>query len=463
MTASALVATKVRKAWEMCHREDFVDAWPVLKDILNEEPDNTEALYLAGCILRKQGSVGLALQLFRRALALKRDIPNLWMHFGACLHDTNHFDEARECFKVVNKALPDDPMPMANMAASYVQEGKAREAVEWADKALALDPDHTIAKIAKAFGCLALGRWDDGWQHIEALYQEKLITRVYTPEKEPVWDGSKGKTVVVQADQGLGDMIMFAQCLPDMIRDCKKVVLETNERIAPVFARNFPQIDVYPTLKDRGVEWPKKYQIDASIHLSYLGKWYRRKDEDFPRRPYLTADPELAKVYREWLEQFPKPWVGIAWRGGIPETNTRARSMELPDLAPVIRAGGTMISLAYQDVRLEVARWNIDNPQQIVVPVIDNSGSFEHTLALISQLDHVVTVTTTAAHACGALGKRCYVLVNRVPQWRYAHGKDHLMWYPDSLTLYRQKPGEDTWDHAVGRLAKDYRTFVLGE
>jgi hypothetical protein len=122
-----------------------------------------------------------------------------------------------------------------------------------------------------------------------------------------------------------------------------------------------------------------------------------------------------------------------------------------------------MISLAYQDVRQEIARWNIDNPEQIVVPVIDNTGDFDWTMALISELDHVVTVTTTAAHVCGAIGKRAYVLVNQVPQWRYAHGKDHLMWYPDSLTLYRQKPGETGWEHAVGRLVKDYKTWVLGE
>lgn len=450
-----MIANKVRAAWEMCKREEFVEAWPVCKEILNEEPDNAEALYLVGSMLRKQGHVGHALQLFRRALAIKRDIPNLWMHYGACLHDTNQYDEARACFAIVQKALPNDPMPLANTAASYVQEGKAREAVEWADKALAIDPEHTIAKIAKAFGCLALGRWKDGWDHIEALYSEKLITRVYTPEKEPIWDGSKGKTVVVQADQGLGDMIMFSQCLTDMVKDCKKVILDTNDRIAPVFKRNFPEIDVYPTLKSRGLEWPKKYQIDATIHLSWLGKYYRKSSSEFPRKAYLTADPELAKVYREWLEQFPKPWVGIAWRGGIPETNTKARSMVLADLAPVIQSGGTPISLAYQDVGLEVSRWNIDHDAQVVVPSINNNGSYEHTLALISQLDHVVTVTTTAAHACGALGKSCSVLVNRVPQWRYAHGKDHLLWYPESLTLYRQLPGETTWEPAVTRLMKD--------
>lgn len=452
---------RLQAAHAAIHREDNAAAWPLLSDILNEDPENAEAIYLVGIIMRRQGHIGVALQLFRRALAIRNDIPNIWMHFGACLHDTHSYEEARECFQFVMKHLPDDPMPMANIAAGYVQQGKAREALEWAEKALAINPQHTIASIAKAFGCLSLGRWEEGWKYADKLYGEKVMTRVYTPNREPPWDGSPGKTVVVQADQGLGDMVMFAQCLPQMAQDCKKVIVETNERLAPLFARCFPMVDVYGTLKDQGIRWPKKYKIDAAIHISWLGKYYRKRDEDFPKQPYLTPHPGYVKAWREWLEQFPRPWVGIAWRGGIPETNTKARSMTLEDMAPVIEAGGTMINLCYQDVRLEIARWNIDHERQVHYPELDNEGDYERTVGLISQLDHVVTVTTTVAHVCGALGKRAYVLVNQIPQWRYAHGGDHLPWYPDSLRMYRQKPGETGWGHVVGRLAKDYRTWVL--
>jgi hypothetical protein len=94
-------------------------------------------------------------------------------------------------------------------------------------------------------------------------------------------------------------------------------------------------------------------------------------------------------------------------------------------------------------------------------PELDNDGDYERTVAFISLLDHVVTVTTTVAHVCGALGKRAYVLVNQIPQWRYAHGGDHLIWYPDSLRMYRQKPGEKGWSHVVSRLKKDFAAWVL--
>jgi hypothetical protein len=447
----------------LIERGDYSNAYLLASELLNEQPENAKALYLFGWVLRQQGHVGAALQMFRRALSIMPDTPNIWMHYGACLHDTHQYEDARQAFHRVRKDLPDDPMPIANIAATYVQEGKCNDTIKWADMALAIDPEHRIARQAKAFGCLGLGRWADGWEHAQVMYGESLTIRVYNPpeREEPQWDGTKGLTVVVQADQGLGDMIMFSQCLHEMVKDCKQVIVETNPRLAGLFRRNFPGIIVYDTLKQDEISWPLDHQIDAHIHISLLGKFYRRDTAAFHKRPYLEADPAKRAVWRAWLEQFPKPWVGLAWRGGIPQTNTTARSMQLADLAPVIRPGGTAISLAYQDVGLEIARWNIDNHEQVVVPPIDNKGDYDETIALIAELDHVVTVTTTVAHVCGALGKKAYVLVNSIPLWRYVYGGDHMVWYPDSLRLYRQKRGEDGWSHAVARLARDYEAFVL--
>jgi hypothetical protein len=443
-------------------RDDLTNAWPIASEYLTEFPDDPKALYLCGAIMSKLEHPGVALSLFRRALAFAPEQPNIWMNFGACLHDTNQFDDAREAFLRVHKLLPADPGPLGNIAASYVQEGKCNDALKYANRALALDPHNQVAKIARGFASLGLGRWSDGWEHAEALYGDSLNVRIYSPgEPEPMWDGSPGKTVVVQADQGLGDMIMFSQCLPEMVRDCKQVIVETNARLAPMFRRNFPGIIVYDTLKQSEADWPHQHQIDAHVHISYLGKFYRKTNDDFPRKPYLTACPEKRAKWRAWLEQFPRPWVGFAWKGGIPKTNNAARSMALKDLSPLLKSGGTAFSLAYQEVALEIAQWNIDNHEQIVVPDLNNEGDYGETLAFIAELDHVVTVQTTVAHACGALGKPAYVVVNNIAQWRYAYGGDRLMWYQDSLRIYRQAHGEKDWAHVVARVARDYQSFII--
>jgi hypothetical protein len=457
-----MIESKLRKARQLVAREDYHQAWILVQDILNEEPERPEALFLGGVILRQQNYVGMALTIFRRALSLEKNQVNLWMHYAATLHDVCRYDEAREAFFSVAKMVPDDPMPYANIAAGYIQEGKARECIEYADKALALDQDSHIAHVSKGFACLALGRWKDAWDHKNHLYGNQLNIRVYNDKdhEEPEWDGSPGKTVVVQCDQGLGDQIMFSQCLNDMGKVCKKVIIETSERMAPLMKRNFPFADVHATLKSAGQGWSKDYQIDAHIHISFLGKFYRNKNEDFPRTKYLTPDPVLVEKWKEWLSKFPGRTVGLSWKGGVPHTQRHLRSIDLKDLEPVMTEG-TFIDLSYQDNDREVALWNLKGGPQVIKPPI-NEKNFDDTVALIAALDDIVTVTTTAAHVCGAMGKHAYVLTPSIAQWRYAyHYKDgkQMIWYPEgSATLYRQKPGEE-WEHAINRVAKDMKNI----
>lgn len=437
--------------------EDWVNAWHLVNHDLNEQPENPELLYLAGSVLRSQGHIGMSLPLFAKALSKDQRQPNLWMHYGATLHDLNQWDDAIKAFEMARQLVPYDPMPPANMAASWVQKGQWREAINWADKALSIDPDCYIAHISRSFACLALGRWMDGWEHAEYLYGNHLHVRVYNgPEnEEPEWDGRPGKTVVVQCDQGIGDIIMFAQCLPQMAKDCKEVIVECAERLVPLMRRTFPEVTVYGTLKKSHQEWSKNHKIDAHCHISALPKFYRKLDKEFPRVAYLKPNQERLDKWLAWLESLPKPWIGVSWKGGIQKTQAHLRSLDLEQLAPVLTKRASFIDLSYKDNSAEIARWNIKGRSQVICPPVD-VNDYEDTVALVAALDDVVTVTTSAVHVCGALGRKAKVLVNEVPQWRYAHRcGDGMIWYPeDSVRLYRVKPGED-WSHPIKRLAGD--------
>lgn len=445
-------------------RDEWPTAWKLLNLVLNEEPDRPEALYLMGHVLRQQGNPGLALPLFAKALSQEQKQPNLWMNYGACLHDLNKWDDAIAAFKIVHAMLPTDPQPMANMGGSLVQQGKWHDAINWADKALAIETENHIAQIARTFGCLGLGRWKEAWKHADYLYGHHLDVRVYNPpeKEEPEWDGSPGKTVVVQCDQGIGDILMFSQCIPMMIRDCKKVIIETVKRLVPLFTRLFPEADVYGTLKQTGMEWVDRYEIDAHIHISHLGKFYLNKDKDFPRKAYIQTDPKMDAAWTPLVEHYPRPWLGIAWKGGIQQTSKHLRSVELEAYAELIESWpGTVFDLSYHDSKREVAVYNLSHQKQVVNPMI-NADNFEATVSLVGMMDQVVCVTTTVAHLCGAMGRSAHVLVPEVPTWRYAYRVDDgkgLIWYPkDSITLHRRVPGESDWTHCIGRVSKALRS-----
>ena len=460
-----MIETKLRTARTLLQRDELDTAWLVLNDVLNEQPDRPEALFLAGCCLRQKNMVGSAVHMFRRALAFDPKQLQLWMHYAATLHDLCRYDEARDAFQHIIKMAPDEPMAWANVAAGYIQQGRAREAIENADKALALEPDNYIAHISKGFACLALGRWREAWKHKEYLYGNQLNIRVYrtADNEEPEWDGTPGQTVVVQCDQGLGDQIMFAQCIHDLIRVSKKVIIETSERMGPLMARNFPEADVYTTLKSPQQAWAQLYDIDAHIHISFLGKFFRSETADFPRKPYLKPDEALVKRWKVWLEQFPGRHVGVSWKGGVPHTQRHLRSVELPDLSPILSLPGcSFFDLSYQDNNREIAFWNLQGGAQIIRPPIDGKN-FDDTVAFIAALDDVVTVTTTAAHVCGALGRHAYVLVPSIAQWRYAYhheGDTQMIWYPEGSTvLYRQKHGEP-WQMPIQRVYTDMKRIT---
>ena len=380
------------------------------------------------------------------------------MHYAACLHDMHLYDDARAGFMVVHEQIPQDPMPVANIASGYVQQGKLRDAFDWASKALALNPDNTIGRIAKGYACLGLGRWREAWQYVEALYGEHVATRIYRERdnEEPEWDGSPGKTVVVTCDQGIGDIILFAQCLHEMVRDCKEVIVECPQRLVGMFRRSFPGVTVYGTLAQTNMRWVHEHQIDARINMSFLGRVYRNLDKDFPRKPYLVADHKRQQKWREWLEQYPRPWVGLAWQGGLISTQRASRSVPLAAYAEIIKAGGTCFDMSYQDQLVDIARWNIDNQEQVIRPWPDLSD-YEDTIALVSVLDEVVTVTTALAHVCGALGRSASVLVPHAAQWRYQYRcGDGMIWYPEnSVRLYRQLPGETDFANAIKRIVRD--------
>jgi hypothetical protein len=162
--------------------------------------------------------------------------------------------------------------------------------------------------------------------------------------------------------------------------------------------------------------------------------------------------------WKAWLADKPRPWIGVSWKGGIQKTQTHMRSLDLDQLAPVLNLPGSFIDLSYKDNGAEIARWNLNNKGQVLVPPVDQTD-YEDTIALVAALDEVVTVTTAVVHACGAIGRTARVLVPEVPMWRYAHRcGDGMIWYPPgSVHMYRRAHGEVNWGPVISRVTRDLK------
>jgi hypothetical protein len=236
------------------------------------------------------------------------------------------------------------------------------------------------------------------------------------------------------------------------------VTIECDGRIERLFQRSFPTTKVYGTrYKEKTPKWKENCpRFDARVALGALPQFYRNEDKDFPPTPYLTPRPDMVLQWKTLLESLGnKPKIGIAWTGGIPRTGQYKRSVSLDTLGPLFKGfDADWISLQYKEPEVEFA----EHKYNIKIHDWDwgtRVWDYDQTVALISQLDLVISVCTTVVHAAGALGKECWCLVQDPPLWRFFRNEDTFIWTP-SVKLYRQKGSEWPIYTLLGALKDKY-------
>jgi ADP-heptose:LPS heptosyltransferase len=250
----------------------------------------------------------------------------------------------------------------------------------------------------------------------------------------------RGKKLLVIGEQGIGDEITYASVIPDAAKD-NDISYECDHRLEGLMRRSLG-VEVHGTRFNPDKTWRETRAFDASALSGSLCMEYRRKDEDFPRKGWLVADPERRLQWRALLDQLPGRKVGIAWTGGRDNTFKSRRSFNLEGLLPILKTPGiTWVSLQYKDTN-EIAEFTKKHGIEIKHwKRATENCDYDETAALVQELDAVVSVTTAVVHLCGGLGKKCYVLVPARSRWFYASNDSRHRWY-ESLELFRQS---DKW------------------
>lgn len=425
--------SRIIKAHDLAASGEPDEALREASKILDENPDEPRALFLAAYVFLEAERYGMAYNVLKRASEIVPFREEVWNNMGMACMKMGRIDEAR---KLLNKSLklnPKNVSAMNNLALICVNEGKPSEAIEIANKSLAINPDQWDVKETKGYASLMLGKWEDGWDGYEAMVgHSKHRTR--TPRKNvPYWDGSDVDTLLICGEQGIGDEISFASMLSDVRPN---VVLECDRRLEGLFKRSFPKMKVYGTRFDKpSVNWDEDYQ--AYCLIGSLGWHYRISDASFTGEPYLVADPERKLQWRALLDSLgDKPKIGIAWSGGLPDTHGKRRSLTLESLLPILKQDATFISLQYKNPQKELDAFQEKHGIKIhhwsrAAEAVD----YDETAALVAELDLVITVQTAVVHLAGALGTPCWAIVPNKPHWRYA---THKFLWAKSVEIFRQ-------------------------
>lgn len=493
--ASKKIVNPFYEATELDKSGKRKEAERIYLELLNQDFDNPAILAALGMNYAAAEKNGLAHLLLQKALelsggmvdALKRlgivpksDHPDglemflkakrseLLNAIGTCYKHENNVPVARSYFERAQEGLPVNPDIQNNLGTLYINEGKPELAKLHLETAIGVAPDHAQARWNLSLAHLELGDYEQGWPLYKWGIPAKVrMDRNYTKDPLPTWDGTPGKRLVVYGEQGIGDEILFASCLPDLLRDCPHTVLDCHKKLHRLFATSFPSIDIYPTREDEVLLWPMKkdgtprYDFDAKLALGDLPGYYRRKLEEFPGTPYLKPSAEMELHWNERLSNLPrKPKIGISWIGGHKRTRVEVRSVELETLLPVLRQDANWISLQYTPCEDEIKRFT--DKHGIAIhhwPEACYSADYDDTAGLVANLDLVITVCTSVVHLAGSMGVPVWVLTPSRPAWRYRLDLDTMPWY-DCVTLFRQRTDSTDWTPVVEEVAANLEDLL---
>jgi tetratricopeptide (TPR) repeat protein len=404
-----------------------------------------------GAALWNLGRPEAALAHYDRAIAIEPGLAQAWAGRGATLRLLDRHAEALEC---LSRAMALDPGEAAhpfNRGVVLTDLGRLDEACADLDAALQLAPDFRPAKLSAAHAHLARGDFERGWALYEARWQG---SDDYGLGETPIWDGRTpldGKTILLHAEQGLGDTLQFCRYAKRVKALGARVVLEVQAPLVRLM-RGLEGVD---EVIEHTVSPPP---VDRQVLLMSLPRAFGTTLETIPgETPYLAADPADVARWAARLGPKTRPRVGLVWSGGFRDeaelrwVNAR-RNVALERLAPLKGADVDFISLqkgepgAGELKALKARGW--DGPE--ILEVMDEVTDFADTAALVQALDLVIAVDTSTAHLAGALGRPVWILNRYDSCWRWLADRDDSPWYP-SARLFRQD-GMSDWDAVVARV-----------
>lgn len=363
-------------------------------------------------------------------------------------------EDALACFEAAIAAGERDPELFCNRGIALQDLGRIDEALASYEAALALDPHAPTTRFHRGLALLMKHEFAHAWDDYEMRLAS--VDRPPAPCSLPAWDGSPTQDpVLVYGEQGIGDEIMFASCVPDLLRSCPNVVLACTPKLESLFARSFPQARVMSLARAADAGAQPAPVARRTVAIGSLPSRFRRSPAAFPRHDgYLRADPAMVAHYRSRLEGLgPGLKVGLSWRGGTDKTRRSLRSLGPQHVHDLLDLPGVRVVNLQYDSRADDPELAACLAGSRVVHWQDALDDYDRTAALVASLDVVVSVCTAVIHLAGALGRPTLVMAAYSPEWRYGIAGTAMPWYP-AVRVERQ-PAPRDWDAVVARVRAD--------
>jgi tetratricopeptide (TPR) repeat protein len=412
------------------------EAIPLLHHAARIAPDSVSILSNLGMVLAAARQLPAAEYALRAAISIQPDFVPALLNLGKVLLLRDQYPAAFDAYRAVARKVHASHEAWCGIGDTYQAMHQFEPAKLAYQKAIELQ-DSPAARLGLASTYLLSGDLLRGWP----LYEARWEATGRSPSAgfdQPKWDGSylEGKTILLHAEQGLGDTIQFIRFAPWVKERGGRTIVLVPPALASLL-EGAPGIDQVATDRDQiGA-------FDVQCSLLSLPGVFQITIQSIPNSiPYLAADATKSAA---WKARFalPRPVVGIAWAGSAEHENDLNRSVPFGVLQPLLGTPGV------HWVSLQIERREQDGA---LIDWTSDLHDLSDTAALITNLDLVITVDTAVAHLAGALGKPTWLLLPYAPDWRWMWDRENSPWYPTMRLFRQQTPGD--WSSPIQRVAE---------
>ncbi|MDX2028315.1 MAG: tetratricopeptide repeat protein [Alphaproteobacteria bacterium] len=474
----------LQEAMALHQRGDAARAESMYRDVLSVLPEEPNALHLLGVLAWQRNDLPVAEEFIRRAIKIHPKVSAYYNNLGGVLKQKGDLPDAVRQYDVALRISPRDEVVRKALSQTLHQHGMALAGErKWEDAkaayqrvldlepdnlatlnnlasivqhlndrptahklyahALKVAPDNLLVRYNRSICYLTEARLEEGWNDFIAsasYWHDKQDNRPGLPWLHlPLWkgDAAPGQRILLWGSQGIGDEIVYASMVPDLLERGLQVTIECAERLVPIFARSFPGTTV---IARQSPPLPGA-DFDCQTPGMWLGRWLRPNLQSFPpRKAFLKPEPELTARLRQRYEAFGKKRIlGLSWFTASKAWGEK-RSIELPDMLRLLPLKDLLVvDLQYGETAdaWREARKIFPDLTMFHDPEVDQFKDMDAFTAQVAACDHIYTISNTTSHVAGAVGVPATVLMPEAGlSWYWFDKGEACPWYP-SLRLLR--------------------------
>jgi len=452
----------------------------LFRHFIAAHPGHAEAINNLTCAVRAQQRYDEAIAILKPVLMAEQDNAMLWNTMGSVVAEQGDYATARVFFEEAVRLQPGFFKARYNLGNCLLMLNEPQGALEACDRALEAvlaEDERQMMLMARSTILAGLGRLGEAWDDYECRTHPSFADVTYFLIDRPRWrpgDELAGKTLLVVGEQGLGDEILFANPLGELIRDLGpdgRLVLAVERRLVELFRRGLPQAQVSAHITGAIGVRPAR-RVGDEIDLSGVDLWtpmgsllraYRREVADFPSDPPPCIAPDPARVahWREFLSALPGRKVGILWKSNSTRDARHRYFAAFDDWGPVLaQPGVTFVNLQYGDCAEELAhakaRFGVDIWQP---PRVDLKQDLDEVAALCAAVDLVVGFSNATLNIAAACGAPTWLII--IPgAWTRLGLTDRFAWYPQARVFDLGQFGD--WGPVMSEVAEALEEFAKG-